>query len=110
MTIEDLVRAIKNRPNHVETWTPDTRPAAVAYILRGILDWLADKPTLAACIVEDIARAIEECGDDTEAIRHLSVVTRDLGMNFTPQPWKVALTEEEAELLHAIPNREMTEV
>jgi len=51
-----------------------TRPA-VATILKGILDWLDDEPTVPAAIVDDLAKMVERCRD-------LSARVRDLRLTF----------------------------
>lgn len=94
-----LLTCIADRPNRVPTALQ--RPPAIARILKGILDWLDDKPTLEACIVEDVARMIELC-KDREELRDLSVQIRELMFRYTPDRSRVALTEAEAQLLRAI--------
>jgi len=94
-----LLTCIANRPNRIPTELQ--RPPAIARILRGILDWLEDRPTLEASIVEDVARMIERC-EDGEELRDLSVQIRELMFRYTPDRSRVALTESEAQLLRAI--------
>jgi hypothetical protein len=80
------------------THTPPARARAVQMLLRGILEWITDEPTITALIIEDIARMIEDCGD-VEELRYLSVEIRNLMMDFEPDAGHVALTEDEARLL-----------
>lgn len=94
-----LLAEIANRPDRVRVDTPSARPAAVATVLRGIVDWLTDEPTLEAQIVEDVARMIERC-DDGEELRDLAVQIRQLMFSFEPDAGRVAMTELEARVLH----------
>ena len=96
-----LMACIAERPQHIECHTPERRPAAVASILRGILDWITDECTLEAGIVEDVARMIERC-QDREELRDLSVQIRALMWGFRPDAGRVAMTEDEARVLHLL--------
>jgi len=99
--VTGLLAAVADRPNHTRTYTPPQRPPAVATILKGILDWLDNEPTIQAAIVEDMARMIERCHDGEE-LRDLSVQIRDLMLNFEPDASRVALTPAEACILHHV--------
>jgi hypothetical protein len=84
-----------------EVHTPEGRVQAVKLLLRGIVDWISDEPTIAALIVEDVARMVALC-EDSEDLRDLSVQIRDLMFEFEPDASRVALTEEEAGVLHTL--------
>jgi len=99
--VTGLLAAVADRPNHTRTYTPPQRPPAVATILKGILDWLDDEPTVQALIVEDLARMIERCRDGEE-LRDLSLQIHDLMRTYEPDPGRVALTPAEACVLHHI--------
>lgn len=102
VTLGGLVRRIVQRPQAVRVWTSPGAPRAVLHLLRGIIDWLTDAPTIEGGMVEDLARAIEKCGDDREALRDLSVQVRNLALFYQPRPERVAPTEFEAHLLHIL--------
>jgi len=80
------------------THTPPARARAVQMLLRGIIEWITDNPTLGALIIEDIARMIERC-NDVEEIRDLAVQIRNMMMEFEPDASRAALTEDEAQVL-----------
>jgi hypothetical protein len=84
-----------------DVYTPDDQVQAVRAILRGVMDWITDEPTIEALIVEDVARMIARC-DDREELRDLSVQIRDLMFDFEPDASRVALTEDEAMILTKI--------
>ena len=92
---------IQERPQRVRVHTPEEQVQAVTVLLKGIVDWLTDEPTLAASIIEDVARMIARC-EDGEELRDLSVQIRQLMFRFKPDASRVALTADEARVLHAI--------
>ena len=102
VTLGGLVRRIWERPKAVRVWTSPGVPRAVLHVLRGIIDWLTDEPTIEGGMIEDLARAIEKCGDDREALRDLSVQVRNLALFYQPRPDRVAPTMLEAQLLHVL--------
>lgn len=102
ISLKTLVEAIVARPGRVRVWTPAGAPAAVVKLLKGIVEWVTDEPTLEGGIVEDLARAIEKCGEDREALRDLSVELRAFALRYEPRPERVAVTEQEAVVLWAI--------
>jgi len=57
------------------------QPPAVATILKGVLDWLDDEPSVQAAIVDDLAKMVEHCHDGKE-LRDLSGQIRDLRRTF----------------------------
>ena len=94
-----LLAEIADRPNRVRVHTPSKRPQAVARILKGVVDWLTDEPTLEAGIVEDLARMIERC-EDQEELRDLAVEVRAMMFSYEPDRGRVAMTELGARVLH----------
>jgi hypothetical protein len=93
-----LLQVISRRDELVDIYTPPTRPQAMATILKGIVDWLTDEPTIEAGTVEDLARAIEKCGD-REELRDLSVQVRNLALSYRPDAGRVAMNPLEARVL-----------
>ena len=96
-----LLTLIAERPERVRVYTPPARPAAMARIVKGIMDWLTDEPTIEAGMVEELARAIEKC-EDREEVRDLSVQLRDFALRYRPNAARVALTEDEARVLQTM--------
>jgi len=77
------------------------RERALMTIVKGVVDLCTGRCTVAGSIVEDLARMIERC-QDGEELRDLSVQVRDLMFHFTPDASRVALTENEARVLHLL--------
>lgn len=100
VAIETLLLAITHRETMVSIYTPPERPKSIAIILKGIVDWLTDEPTVAAGIIEDLARAIEKC-DDQEDLRDLSIYMRENMFSYRPAG-RAALTPTEAKILRVI--------
>jgi len=101
-TLNTLMQRILNRAQAVRSYTPPTRPQAVIKLLKGLVEWLTDEPTIECGIVEDLARAMELCGDDREALRDFSVQLRNFALRYEPRPERVAMTEAELRLLHVL--------
>ena len=91
----------KPSATRVGVYTPPGRPTAMATILKGIIDWLGDEPTIAASIVDDVAAMIAMCADGEE-LRDLSVQIRQLRFSYQPDAGRVAMTESEALVLHSL--------
>lgn len=100
-SVEVLLAEIASRPQHVRVYTPPGRPKAMARLLKGIIDWLADEPTVAASIVESVAGMIEKC-EDGEELRDLSVQIRQLMFSYEPDASRVAMTETEMRVLNIL--------
>jgi len=73
----------------------------VKVLLKGIVDLAAARCTIQGLIVEDLCRMIERC-QDGEELRDLSVQVRDLMFSYRPDASRVALTENEARVLHLL--------
>jgi len=73
----------------------------VKVLLKGIVDLAAERCTIQALIIEDLCRMIERC-EGSEELLDLSVQVRDLMFHYRPDASRVALTEDEARVLHLL--------
>jgi len=103
-----LLAGIAEKADPAKSWTSPERCAAVAVILKGIVDWLTDQCTIQAGIVEDLARAIGKC-NDSEELRDLSVRVREMAIRYEPDAGRVAMTELELRVLNLLDVRAGTQ-